>query len=88
MEVPSNRPLCPNEGSFSLDSQICQNTFIKCERPNTPTRTMRARMFQCEEGYKYWSISRKCERFSRALGCGENSDYTPKWEIPIETINV
>lgn len=45
-------------------------------------------MYQCPEGFAYWSISQRCERVSRLQQCQNVDPFESRWEVPVDLINV
>lgn len=80
----ATRSLCPGTGYYTMSQEMCDNTFIKCEEDKG---TMRGYLYQCPFGFTYWSISKRCERTSPILSCGNNFNYDTRWEIPMEMVS-
>lgn len=49
---------------------------------------MQGFMYQCPQGYAFWSTSRRCERISKLLQCKGIDVFNTRWEIPVETTNL
>lgn len=45
-------------------------------------------MFQCPEGFAYWSISKRCERINKLDQCRGAVLPESRWEVPVEMINI
>ena len=90
IEVNKVTPICPSEGYYEVDevNGSCATTFIKCSKSTGENQVMEGYVYQCPEGYAYWSISKRCERTSRLLQCRGIDVFRSRWEIPIETVNV
>ncbi|GJQ71883.1 hypothetical protein Trydic_g2996, partial [Trypoxylus dichotomus] len=89
IEINKREALCPGEGYYDLeDSNSCNTLFLKCLKPDDNHSRMNAYVYQCPQGYAYWSISKRCEKKSRLLQCQDIDSYSRRWEIPVEKINV
>lgn len=77
--------MCPNEGYYDVQSLSCGTMFLKCFKDNNE---IQAYMYQCPEGYAFWSTSRRCERNFNILQCKDMDVSNSRWEIPIETANL
>nr|XP_021189541.2 LOW QUALITY PROTEIN: mucin-22 [Helicoverpa armigera] len=79
---------CSSAGYFSFEKESeCSPAFLKCKTDKT--NKIRGFVYQCPNGYVYWSISKRCEPINRVRDCKRsNNDWSERWEIPVERRNV
>ncbi|XP_072931971.1 uncharacterized protein [Epargyreus clarus] len=79
---------CPKVGHFPFEkNEECSPVLFKCEV--TKTGKLRGFVYQCPEGYVYWSISRKCEPITAMTDCKRSYIiWNSRYEIPVERKNV
>ncbi|CAH0397875.1 unnamed protein product [Chilo suppressalis] len=84
-----DRHTCATTGNHPFEKKYeCSVVFLKCLQAKSGT--MRGFVYQCPQGYVYWSISRRCEKREQMKYCEESSskNWNNRWEIPIERRNI
>nr|XP_026488378.1 uncharacterized protein LOC113395051 [Vanessa tameamea] len=79
---------CPRVGHFPFEKhEECSAALLKCEL--TKSGKLRGYVYQCPEGFVYWSISRKCEPLRKLRECKKPSNaWNKRNDIPVEKYNV
>ncbi|CAG9786148.1 unnamed protein product [Diatraea saccharalis] len=89
IQVDRDKHPCPNNGYHPFEKKNeCSLVFLKCSQ--TKSGKLRGYVYQCPEGYVYWSISKRCEKRESMKYCQESSsrNWSNRWELPIERKNI
>ncbi|KAL4713248.1 hypothetical protein ACJJTC_013178 [Scirpophaga incertulas] len=89
IEVDRNSHKCKAAGNFGFDKDSeCSRIFLKCLF--TKSQILRGFVYQCPEGYVYWTISKRCEKINQMKYCqtSKGRNWSNRWEIPMEMKNV
>ncbi|XP_026317509.1 uncharacterized protein LOC113228424 [Hyposmocoma kahamanoa] len=85
--VTEERLKCPTVGYFPFEKYECSTAFLKCQKSKVDK--IRGYIYQCPQGYVYWSVSRRCELKRKVRDCKHSyNNWNGRWDIPIERRNV
>lgn len=63
--------MCPGEGLYELINPDCDKSYVRCGR--TVYNNFEAYIYNCPDGYAFWSKSGQCENESILRNC-KNKD--------------